>query len=683
MLIYLRKLTSNDTKKQIETTTEAYVTFFNGNVDNQNGVTVNIENRGHTQTAEFTILKAAGNANSYRFSSKSENITLAKFIIQNENGFDEGDILKVERNKGKYTLFLIHKDDEDYSSLQNMIISKQNTVMVLDEFDEDDDIVGFVQWMKEYKQLSDKSISHYEKSVINVSADMFNSGVIDNLLQKQSYVEVIQSLAKINASPSFIDKNKNGHNMYSCGLNWYKDYRKWKNNNDNSPLKGTNKIIFGAPGTGKSYKLEHEKRELLDHGGTCERVTFHPDYSYANFVGTYKPVMMKKTAEISGDSDLKEVLAVLKDNSKSAQEKYDILYDRFKNKNLTCLPLLLGICSDEDFKTRKVDGSSTANDNSVSKNHGKAIRQFVNIMSDEIIESKISYEYVPGPFMRTLVASLKSGMTDSPKPSLLIIEEINRANVAAVFGDVFQLLDRNSDGESEFKIATSYDMRSYLAKELDVSEAEVDTISIPNNMFIWATMNSADQGVYPMDTAFKRRWTFEYINIDDGQDEIKDLVIPIQIDQGIYACKWNDIRKALNTRLLEVGKVNEDKLLGPFFIAKASLDNISKTLNARIALADKSDAEKTEEDIKTQIKYDNEIENFIKGFESKVIMYLFEDVMKMHPGKLFVENAQNTRLTYSGVCTKFREIGLKIFGIDDKVIMEGKSYQITSDNKAE
>ena len=179
-----------------------------------------------------------------------------------------------------------------------------------------------------------------------------------------------------------------------------------------------NRILFGAPGTGKSFTLNREKDLLLADGGEYERVTFHPDYSYANFVGTYKPVPCK-------DSDDKDA---------------------------------------------------------------------------------ITYSYVPGPFMRTYVKALQNSKTDTPKPFLLVIEEINRANVAAVFGDVFQLLDRGDDEVSEYPIQASEDIKKYLAGELGGNPDDYSEIRLPDNMFIWATMNSADQGVFPMDTAFKRRF---------------------------------------------------------------------------------------------------------------------------------------------------------------------------------
>lgn len=316
-----------------------------------------------------------------------------------------------------------------------------------------------------------------------------------------------------------------------------------------------NRILFGAPGTGKSYTLNHEKDELLADGGEYERVTFHPDYSYANFVGTYKPVPHKDT-----------------------------------------------------------DGKDA-----------------------------ITYSYVPGPFMRTYVKALQNSKTGTPKPFLLVIEEINRANVAAVFGDVFQLLDRGDNEVSEYPIQATEDIKKYLASPdvLGGSPEDYAEIRIPDNMFIWATMNSADQGVFPMDTAFKRRWDFTYLGIDDSETGI--IGKKVILGQGEYRriVEWNELRKAINAELITY-KVNEDKLMGPYFISKKNLPEGEMFDPA----------------------------SFTRIFKNKVLMYLFDDAAKQKRPSLFAGCEEGSRTQYSKICREFDTKGVSIFceGIRNKFI---------------
>lgn len=329
---------------------------------------------------------------------------------------------------------------------------------------------------------------------------------------------------------------------------------KAKNIKINSSLinKPYNRIIFGAPGTGKSYFLEKE-REVL--GNNYERVTFHSNYSYGQFVGAYKP-----TPDIG------------------------------------------------------TDGSDI-----------------------------ITYKYVPGPFMRVLVKSLKDNMS----PQLLIIEEINRANVAAVFGDIFQLLDRNYDGESEYEIETSEEMKKYLHKELKGDISQYEKIKIPSNMYIWATMNSADQGVFPMDTAFKRRWEFEYMSVNKNEQGVEGIHVLLGDDK--HKVEWNRLRRAINKILQKKCKANEDKLLGPYFISKSILES-----NENGCVKDN--------------------DKFIKIFKGKVLMYLYEDAVgRQHRSKVF-ENCDESA-TYSMVCSRFDEIGEKIFGDNLNLEEDGENIE--------
>ena len=406
------------------------------------------------------------------------------------------------------------------------------------------------------------------------------------------------------------------------------------------------RIFFGAPGTGKSYSLNEEAKSLVSNKSNhIERVTFHPDYTYANFVGSYKPIM--KQSDIAClDDDSKKVISVLNNRTITTQEKYDALYESFKSTDgLTRLPIILGLYFDDSFETKKEDGTKASNNNSVERNHGRAIRKYVQLLSEESYKEKIAYEYVPGPFIRLLVKALQN----PEAPYVLIVEEINRANVAAVFGDVFQLLDRNNDGESEYSITTTADMRAYLQRELG-KDKDVTTIKIPSNLFIWATMNSADQGVYPMDTAFKRRWTFSYYGLDDEENNLSAAAIKPRFELGKSnkLISWNSLRKAINDELsTDTYNINEDKLMGPFFLKEEALkDNTS----------------------------------FNEAFKNKVLMYLFDDVVKQKRRSFF--NCENSN-RYSSICNAFDREGIKIFPdgvVNSKWLQEDEST-ISEDGK--
>jgi hypothetical protein len=327
-----------------------------------------------------------------------------------------------------------------------------------------------------------------------------------------------------------------------------------------SPITDTDKrniIAFGAPGTGKSYSFKKKIDNLGCPITNYERVTFFADYSYSQFVGTYKPI------DIGG---------------------------------------------------------------------------------------VITYKFVPGPFMRVLVNALKSGLTNTAEKFYLIIEEINRAKAAAVFGDMFQLLDRDDTGKSEYSINASEDVRNYLADVFGGSATDYSELRIPNNMYIWATMNSADQGVFPMDTAFKRRWNFNYIGVDDEEFKIVPIpgggghVTPVENQNDTFnladgSIEWNVLRRALNLKLSnDKIRMHEDKLMGPFFIKV-----LDANCNSIFAPANKD-------------------KEFTELFCDKVLMYLFEDAAKTKRPDLFEGIPKEKLNRYSFVCSEFKRIGLAIFG---------------------
>ena len=254
-----------------------------------------------------------------------------------------------------------------------------------------------------------------------------------------------------------------------------------------------------------------------------------------------------------------------------------------------------------------------------------------------VMKQAITYKYTPGPLVEILVESLKHPENNY----LLIIEELNRANAASVFGDTFQLLDRDEEGASQYPIVASADLQAYLFETfandesneksyLDIVGEDFSRISFPKNLFIWATMNSADQGVMPLDTAFKRRWDYTYIGIDDillddeMYSEFEEYYFIVGENDDLI--KWNDFRTIVNENLVRC-HVPEDKLIGPYFISRTILESHNPSL----------------------IK---------KAIKEKVLMYIFNDAGRTCRSELF---SYGDIRTYTELCDRFDVVGQEVF----------------------
>ena len=260
--------------------------------------------------------------------------------------------------------------------------------------------------------------------------------------------------------------------------------------------KGENIIFYGVPGSGKSYTIN---KEYCNDDNFIERVVFHPEYSYNDFVGQLLPKLDEKKNPI--------------------------------------------------------------------------------------------YTFIPGPFTRILK---KAYQDKNNNHYYLIIEELNRGNAPAIFGDIFQLLDRNKKGESIYCI-TNYD----IAKE--IFDDEDKKIKIPSNLSILATINTSDQNIFTLDTAFKRRWKMKLIenNIDKclfANDKIVDSKVT-----------WKEFVNTINDLIIEnndSGLSNEDKRLGAYFLSK--------------------------EEFKDEL------------FAEKVLTYLWDDVFKLEREQIFKTDKYKT-----------------------------------------
>ena len=231
------------------------------------------------------------------------------------------------------------------------------------------------------------------------------------------------------------------------------------------------------------------------------------------------------------------------------------------------------------------------------------------VMADkdkQATKDEIVYDYTPQAFVQ---AYTKAWTTN--KPVILVIEEINRGNCAQIFGDIFQLLDRGDDGVSEYEIKPDKALENYLKEyfatfdDLDEQIKSGKIMKLPANLFIWATMNTSDQSLFPIDSAFKRRWEWKYIKI---KDENKNWKIDIEHDvsdtsTGSTTKEKYDWWKFLDkiNGIISNMTSSADKQLGYFFCKARKKENDSDT----------------EPTIITQ-----------ETFVSKVIFYLWNDVFK-------------------------------------------------------
>ena len=214
-------------------------------------------------------------------------------------------------------------------------------------------------------------------------------------------------------------------------------------------------------------------------------------------------------------------------------------------------------------------------------------------------DEEITYSFVPQAFLQAYVAAW-----NNPEENVyLVIEEINRGNCAQIFGDLFQLLDRDCDGFSEYPIMADNDLKKYLNGK-DEEEKDVLTnkdgikdgkLRLPKNLYIWATMNTSDQSLFPIDSAFKRRWDWVYVPIDTAKETWY-----IKIEDRYYS--WTKFLNKVNDELL-TDETAEDKHLG-FYFCKAT---------------EKKDGTESDPNVITA-----------ETFVGKVLFYLWNDVFKVY-----------------------------------------------------
>lgn len=351
--------------------------------------------------------------------------------------------------------------------------------------------------------------------------------------------DIIDSL---NNNEEFKQYEKTGSYQYSNALKTYMRFLCAKELFSNEAKKidapkpiGLQQIYYGAPGTGKSKTIKD-----LTFGESVIRTTFHPDSDYASFVGTYKPI----TEEV----DLRDCYGkkVIDDDTKEVVKEERIAYKFIPQAFLEAY-----------------------------------VEAWKKLGSKKSEKSDKSYNRIHPALLDTPEIFTKN---KASKKQFLIIEEINRGNCAQIFGDLFQLLDRNEYGFSDYPIVADKDMQKYLEKEFEgweitnkdeinqlYGEANMvnlimkgERLVLPSNLYIWATMNTSDQSLFPIDSAFKRRWDWKYVPIREGRDKETNAPLNWYINTGDKQYKWWSFISKVNELIGSLTN-SEDKKLGYFF----------------------------------------------------------------------------------------------------------------------
>lgn len=360
--------------------------------------------------------------------------------------------------------------------------------------------------VRPFEMEGDKNINDVLEEVSNTFKDTYGKDVFD-ITSVDDFDRVrnesgYQSIS-IDEESDFLDEIIDAYRDFLIAYTFSKEWVKPREMVKVESKDAKNLIVFGAPGTGKSWYInsligDNEDKDEEDY---AMRVTFHPESDYASFVGCYKP-----TENESGD---------------------------------------------------------------------------------------LTYSFVPQAFTEAYVRSWK---LPKDKPYFLIIEEINRGNCAQIFGDIFQLLDRYEEdckkgkkGQSKYPIKSDKDLEKYLKESLadcdfsDIPDEKVrkdvqdgKKLMLPSNLWILATMNTSDQSLYPMDSAFKRRWEWKYIPI--SYDRRVKFIVTDSLKNAGEGFSWEEFLKAVNAKIFDATK-SEDKQLGFWFTGESQTISVDTFVN--------------------------------------------------------------------------------------------------------
>ena len=446
-------------------------------------------------------------------------LSMRKYPVgKGRSGYIEPCCIRVEQDKYFNTTFISCKNkDGDFTSeyMRDYFEIYDNRPyhdIVWNTCIDNAEVIDKVYTLQQLGDILDQMYSNAEDKMKVASIHIFGIKYGKNIIDKEFKAPDIIKASGLNESYSTeLQKALNiyrclNKNSYGISISDGDEPEKAEKISGVRKTGAENILLYGVPGAGKSHEI---KTKYCSDEKYMERVVFHPDYMYSDFVGQILPRVEK----------------------------------------------------------------------------------------DEAGNDKLKYVFTPGPFTKML----KKAENDPDNYYYLVIEELNRGNAPAIFGEIFQLLDRKDEdefpaeevGESEYGIS-NYEV----AKE--VYENEKHPVRIPSNMYILATMNTSDQNVFTLDTAFQRRWNMRQIeNNFKKSSHSKDIIAGTKVSWGAFATVINDMVIDINVDMAS----SEDKRLGTYFAKKKELE--------------------------------------VSRFPEKVLKYLWDDAFKMDKTAIFNENCRS------------------------------------------
>ena len=424
----------------------------------------------------------------------------------------------------------------------------------------------FIYYLEHSSGLKTTTQKQYIGALSKISVTIARIKKVDtfDIYQVQDVQELDEIIGALKQDDEFKDYDKKWRNKPSAALNYYREF-----------ISGSNPVL-------KVMTQKDQFIDFLKHSTKlADRTQKHYIWALSNIDNTIARIKKVDTFDIYQVQDIQELDEIIG----ALKQDDELKNNRERGKYIAALK-----------KYRElISGSNPVMSNNKEQNKGVDSRQIiffgtpgsgksyrVNVLTEEkrahrttfhpdsdyasfvgcykptMKDGEISYSFTPQVFTEAYIDAWKN-----PKEEVyLVIEEINRGNCAQIFGDLFQLLDRKSDGRSDYSITADSDLRDYLYSQLGKEHEGIKDgeLCLPPNLRIFATMNTSDQSLFPMDSAFKRRWDWEYVPVDYSEPESN-----FTITLGEEKYRWLEFLQTINQRIFKATN-SEDKQMGNFFI---------------------------------------------------------------------------------------------------------------------